>query len=61
MVPTACAAKIKEVGVIFMAGAGEVPMPVKETDCIAPGTFPELSVKFRLALNVPGAEGAKDN
>ena len=58
--PTACAAKANAAGKMFTAGAGEVPMPVRETDCTAPVTFPELSVMLRLALNVPAVDGIKE-
>jgi len=59
VVPTACAAKVSAAGEMFTTGDGEVPAPVKEIACTAPEMFPELSVMFRLALNVPAADGVK--
>ncbi len=59
MLPTACAANANAVGDMFKSGAAGVAVPVKGIICTAPERFPELSVIFTVALNVPVADGVK--
>ena len=59
MLPTACAANAKAVGDMFKSGAADVAVPVNGIVCTAPDRFPELSVIFTAALNVPVADGVK--
>ena len=44
---------------MFKSGAAGVAVPVKGIICTALGRFPELSVTFTVALNVPVADGVK--
>ena len=59
MLPTACAANASAVGDMFKSGAAGVAVPVNGIVCTAPDRFPELSVIFTAALNVPVADGVK--
>ena len=59
MLPTACAANANAVGDMFKSGAAAVAVPVNGIVCTAPDRFPELSVIFTAALNVPVADGVK--
>jgi hypothetical protein len=44
---------------MFKSGAAAVADPVNGIACTAPARFPELSVTFTVALNVPVADGVK--
>lgn len=59
MLPTACAVNTNAVGDMFKSGAAAVAVPVNGIVCTAPVRFPELSVTFTAALNVPVADGVK--
>ncbi len=59
MLPTACAANANAVGDMFRSGAAGVAVPDNGITCTAPARFPELSVTFTVALNVPVADGVK--
>jgi hypothetical protein len=59
VLPTACAANANTVGDMFKSGAAAVAVPVNGIVCTAPARFPELSVTFTVALNVPVADGVK--
>jgi hypothetical protein len=59
VLPTACAANVNAVGERLARGAGGVAVPVIGIVCTAPARFPELSVTFTVALNVPVADGVK--
>ena len=59
VLPTACAANASAVGDMFKSGAAGVAVPVNGIVCTAPDRFPELSVIFTAALNVPVADGVK--
>jgi hypothetical protein len=59
VLPTACAANANAVGDMFKSGAAAVAVPVNGIVCTAPARFPELSVTFSVALNVPVADGVK--
>ena len=59
MLPTACAGNANAEGEMSKRGASGVAVPVNGTACTAPDRFPELSVIFTAALNVPVADGVK--
>jgi hypothetical protein len=60
VLPTACELNTNAAGDTLKSGAADVALPVNGIVCTAPGRFPELSVKLKLALNIPVADGAKD-
>lgn len=60
MLPTACEEKTNAEGDTFNSGAAAIAVPVIGIVCIASGRFPELSVMFTTAVNVPVLDGTKD-